>query len=60
MPSGFSYFNSLDKFISYIRGVWLVFISVMLNIEISERNANSVDPVWSGSTLFANVPFTGR
>ena len=29
MPSVFFYFNSLDKFISYIRGVWLVFIIVM-------------------------------
>ena len=29
MPSGFFYFNSLDKFISCIRGVWLVIIIVM-------------------------------
>ena len=29
MPSGFFYFNSLDKFISYISGVWLVIIIVM-------------------------------
>ena len=28
MPTGFFYFNSLDKFISYIRGFWLVFIIV--------------------------------
>ena len=38
-PSRFSYFNSLDKFISYRRDVWLVFIIV-----ISELNANSVEP----------------
>ena len=30
MPSGFFYFKSLDRFIFYIRGVWLVFIIVML------------------------------
>ena len=29
MPSGVFYFNSLDRFISYIRGVWLVIIIVM-------------------------------
>ena len=43
MPSGFFYFNSLDGFISYIRGVWLVFI-IIIFAEISELNANSVDP----------------
>ena len=36
-------------------------------MEISEFNADSVDPdqmprsaFWTGSTLFVNVPFTGR
>ena len=29
MPSGFFYINSLDRFISNIRGVWLAFIIVM-------------------------------
>ena len=29
MPSGFIYRNFLDRFISYIRGVWLVIIIVM-------------------------------
>ena len=36
MPSRFFYLKSLDKSISYIRGIWLVFIS--------ELNANSIDP----------------
>ena len=44
MPSGFFYFNSLDWFISYIRGVWLVFLLLSCFVEISELNANSVDP----------------
>ena len=43
-PSGVFYLNSLDRSISYIRGVWLVFISTMFFKEISEFNANSVDP----------------
>ena len=43
MMSRFFYFNSLDKFISYIRGVWLDVIIVWF-IEIPEINANSVDP----------------
>ena len=45
MPSGFFYFNSLDKFISYTMGVWLVFIIVILScfVELSELNSNSVD-----------------
>ena len=45
MPSGFFYFNSLDRFISYIKGVWLVFFLLFsCFVEISELNANSVDP----------------
>ena len=44
MPSGFfHFFNTLDSFICYIRGVWLVFI-ISCFVEISELNANSVDP----------------
>ena len=43
MPSGFFYFNFLNGFFSYKRGVWFVFIIVML-VEISELNANCVDP----------------
>ena len=44
MPSGFFYFNSLDKFISYIRDVWLFFfIIIVMFIEISQLNANSED-----------------
>ena len=47
MPSGFSYLNSLEMFISYTRGAWLVFMIVSFCrnfVEISELNANSVDP----------------
>ena len=29
MPSGLSYLNSLDQFISSLRGVWSVFIIAM-------------------------------
>ena len=43
MPSGFFYFNSVDRFICYIRGVRLVFIIVIFFVEISELNPNSVD-----------------
>ena len=43
MPSGSFYFNILDRFISYIRGFWLVFIMPWF-VELSEPNANSVDP----------------
>ena len=43
VPSRFFYFNSLHDFISYIRGVWLVFIIAMF-VEISGLNADSVDP----------------
>ena len=48
MPSGLSYFNFLDKFISYIRCVWL-FFNIVMFIEISNLNANSVDPNSIGS-----------
>ena len=43
MPYGFFFLNSLDRSISYIRSVWLAFIITMF-VEISELNANSVDP----------------
>ena len=43
MPSGLFYLKSLDRSISYIRGVWLVLL-LSLFVEISELSANSVDP----------------
>ena len=43
MPSGILYLNPLDRSISYIKGIWLVFI-IIIFVEISEFNANSVDP----------------
>ena len=41
MPNEFIYFNSLDRSISYMRAVWLVFIMFCRNFKL---NANSVDP----------------
>ena len=43
MPSGIFNLDSLDRFISYIGGVWLVFLITMF-ARISELNANNVDP----------------
>ena len=43
MPSELFYLNSLDRFISYIGGIWLVFIFPW-SIWVSEINANSVAP----------------
>ena len=43
-PRGLFYHNSLDRFISYIRSVWLVFIILSCFVEISELNTNSVNP----------------
>ena len=40
MPNKLFFLNSLDKSISYIRGVWLLSCIV----EISKLNADSVDP----------------
>ena len=40
-PNELFYLNSLDRSISYLRGVWLVFIIIFE--EISELNENSVD-----------------
>ena len=42
MPSGLFYLNSLDRSISYIRGVWFLLLSYF--VEFSEVNANHVDP----------------
>ena len=45
MPSELFCLYSLDRSISYIRGVWLLFIIIMICFaEKSELNANSVDP----------------
>ena len=66
MPNGFFYNHSLDRSISNIRDVWLVFIIAMF-IEIPVFNANSADPDQTpqnaasdlGLQMFANVPFMG-
>ena len=42
MPSGFFYYNSLDRFISFINGVRLVIIIVMFCRKLFTY-ANSVD-----------------
>ena len=52
MPNGLFYRNSLGRYISNLRGVWLVFLEWFLIIEIRvfhanmtpQNNANSVDP----------------
>ena len=46
MPNGIFYLKSLDKSISYIRGIWIDFLLLLLScfVEISEFNANRVDP----------------
>ena len=38
------YLKSLDRSISCIRGIWLVFILLSCYVEICELNVNSVDP----------------
>ena len=43
IPSGLFYLNLLDRSISYIRGVWLVFIIILYCRNMSELNANCVD-----------------
>ena len=43
MPNGLSHLNSFDRFISYTRGVSLVFVISCFE-EISKLNANSLDP----------------
>ena len=65
MSNGLLYLHSSDRSIYNIRGVWEVLLLPYF-IEIHLLNANNVDPVsdaafcgvWSGSILFANVPFT--
>ena len=66
MPSGLFYLTSLDRSISYIRGVLLVFIITRFS-KIYLFDANGVywsDIAFCGvsseSTFFANVPFMGR
>ena len=44
MPKRLFYLNSLDRSISYIRGVWLDFLLLPCLKENFELNANSVDP----------------
>ena len=44
MPSGFLYFNSLDKFISYIRGGLVRVLLLALFTVISLLNATSLGP----------------
>ena len=44
MVSGLFHFNSVDQFISISKGVWLIFIIIVMFIEISVFNASSVDP----------------
>ena len=44
MPNGLFCLHSLDRFISSIKRVWLVFIILPCFIEYSVYNANSVDP----------------
>ena len=45
MPSGLFYFNSLDRHICFIRGVWLLLLLLLYScfVGFSELNANSVD-----------------
>ena len=43
MPNDHFDLNSLDRFISYIEGVWLVFI-ITIFVGIFQLNANRVDP----------------
>ena len=69
MTSGLFYLIFSDRSMSDIRGVWLVFINTCT---MFYRNSciwcKQCRPwsdavfcgVWSGSTLFANVPFMGR
>ena len=45
IPSGLFYHCSLDRSISYIRGIWLVFIIFMFcRNSVSKLHANNVDP----------------
>ena len=57
MPSRFFYFNSLDKYISYIRIVWIV-LPLSCFIEISELNSNSVDPDQTPRSVASDLVYT--
>ena len=54
MPNELFYLNSLDRPISYIRGVWLDLLLSRF-VEISERNANSVDPDQTPRSAASNL-----
>ena len=67
MPSGLFYLKSLDRSICYIRGARLVFIIAMFcrNFWTYHKHCRpwsdaAYRGVWSGSTVFVNVPFMGR
>ena len=64
MPCGLFYLNSLDRSITYIRGVWLVFIIITFCRNFwtycklcRPWSDAAFCGVWSGSALFANFPF---
>ena len=66
MPGGLFYLNSLDLSISNLTGVWLVFIITVFyrNFRIKCKQCRPWSDagfcgIWSGSKLFANVPFMG-
>ena len=44
MPSELFYLNSLDRFLSCLRGVWSFFLLLPCFIEMPLVNANSIDP----------------
>ena len=52
MPSGLAYLNSLDRSVSYIRGIWLV---LSYFIEISELNSNNVDTDQTSRSVASNL-----
>ena len=62
MPSGLFYLKSLDRSISYVRGVWLVFcfIITMFFLEISEIITNIVDPDQTPRFAVETSSFYGR
>ena len=66
-PSGVFYHTSLDQSIYSVRGVWSVFIITMyywnaciLCNQCRTWSDAAFCGVWSGSTLFAKVPFIER
>ena len=62
MPSGLFYLNTLDRSISYRRGVWIVLLLPCF-IEFSVFDANSVDrdqtPRSAASDTVCQCPFYG-